>query len=291
MDQITTFSKIIAGTMTWGNWGMKFSEKETLGLIAYCLELGVTTFDHADIYGGYTNEADFGKAFKKSGISRNSLQLISKCGIQLVCDARNNQLQHYDYSKDYITKSVEQSLRNLKTDYLDMLLLHRPSPLLQPEIVAEAVLQLQQEGKIRAFGVSNFSPSQIALLETVIPVVSNQIEFSLTAHDVMYNGTLDDCMAKKRMAMSWSPLGSFFKKDDAQAVRIRKVLEPLLEKYEASADQLLLAWILKHPSRIYPVIGTTKKERLKASVDALQINLELEDWFILLKASQGHEVP
>ena len=141
-----------------------------------------------------------------------------------------------------------------------------------------------------AWQLGHLIASECHLLETVVPVASNQIEFSLTAHDVMYNGTLDDCMAKKRMAMSCSPLGSFFKKDHAQAVRIRKVVEPLLEKYEATADQLLLPWILMHPSRIYPVIGTTKKERLKASVDALQINLELEDWFILLKASQGHEV-
>ena len=129
------------------------------------------------------------------------------------------------------------------------------------------------------------------MLETDVPVDGNQVEFSLSANQVMYDGTLDDCITNKRMAMSWSPLGSYFKEDDAQVKRIKQVVNPLMEKYGASADQLLLAWILKHPSKVHPVLGTTTKNRLKDALMATQIELELEDWFMLLESSQGNEVP
>jgi predicted oxidoreductase len=186
---------------------------------------------------------------------------------------------------------VEQSLKNLGTDYLDLLLLHRPSPLLEPDEISEAIAQLTKEGKIKNFGISNFTASQIAMLETTVSVTANQFEFSLTANDVMYDGTLDDCKFKKRMAMSWSPLGSYFKEDNPQIKRIQKVIHPLMEKYDASEDQLLLAWILKHPAKVYPVVGTATKSRLKDALKATEIELELQDWFRLLEASQGHEVP
>ncbi|TMM59176.1 aldo/keto reductase [Maribacter algarum] len=291
MQNKKQYSKIIAGTMTWGNWGKNFTTQEMCSLMYYCLDEGITTFDHADIYGGYSTEATFGKAFKESKVVRDEVQLITKCGIQMVDDSRSNKVKHYNFSKEYIVWSAEQSLKNLKTDYLDLFLLHRPSPLMHPETIAEAISKLLHDGKIRSFGVSNFNPSQIALLETAIPVSGNQVEFSLTANEVMYDGSLDDCLAKKRMAMSWSPLGSYFREDNVQVKRIQKAIAPMLSKYNANADQLLLAWILKHPSDIYPVVGTASKERLKASMEATQIDLELEDWFILLEASKGHEVP
>jgi predicted oxidoreductase len=129
------------------------------------------------------------------------------------------------------------------------------------------------------------------MLETSVPVSANQVEFSLTANEVIYDGTLDDCIANKRMAMSWSPLGSYFKKENLEVKRIQKVITPLMEKYDASADQLLLAWILKHPAKVYPVVGTATKSRLKDALRATEIKLELQDWFMLLEASQGQEVP
>lgn len=291
MQKNTFYSKVIAGTMTWGSWGKELSKTEMGDLIHHCLEIGISTFDHADIYGDYTNEADFGAAFSESKIAREKVQLISKCGIQFDAKGRKNRVKHYEYSKNYIIWSVERSLQKLQTDYLDMLLLHRPSPLMHPEIIGEAIIALRDQGKIRDFGVSNFTPSQIALLETAIPVVGNQVEFSLTQNDVMYDGTLDDCLAHKRMAMSWSPLGIYFKEKNKTAARIKKVLEPLQEKYDASADQLLLAWILKHPSQIYPVVGTTTKSRLTIAIGALNIDLQLQDWFLLLEAAKGFEVP
>lgn len=290
MDGTKKYSKLIAGTMTWGNWGKTLSKKEMIDLMHHCVAHKISTFDHADIYGDYENESLFGSAFSESGIDRESIQLISKCGIQMT-RGRNNKVKHYEYAKDYIIWSAEESLKKLQTEYLDLFLLHRPSPLMEPEIIAKAIQQLMKDGKIKNFGVSNFTPSQIALLETAIPVAANQIEFSLTQYGCMYNGTLDDCMANNRSAMAWSPLGSFFKEQNEQNTRIAKAFAELGEKYDADASQMLLAFIMKHPVGIHPVLGTTNKERLAASVHAANIDLELEDWFVLLAASQGHRVP
>lgn len=291
MGNLDSFSKLIVGTMTWGSWGKQLSKADKIELMHHCVNQDLTTFDHADIYGGYTNETDFGAAYAESNIARESIQLISKCGIQYVCEARDNQIKHYNYSKDYIIWSAEESLRNLNTEYLDLFLLHRPSPLMQPEEICSAITQLRNDGKIRDFGVSNFTASQIAMLETMIPVSANQVEFSLTAHSVMYDGTLDDMIAGKRLTMCWSPLGSYFKEENENTSRIRKAMGPMTEKYSASEDQLLLAWILKHPANVHPVVGTTNKKRLTDAKNATNIALDLEDWFVLLYANQGHKVP
>jgi predicted oxidoreductase len=227
----------------------------------------------------------------ESGVAREKIQLISKCGIQYVGASRSNKIKHYNYAKDYIIWSAEQSLKHLKTDYLDTFLLHRPSPLMQPDEIAEAIAQLQTSGKIREFGVSNFSPSHVELIADKIKVSVNQVEFSLTQHTAMHDGTLDQLLRKNIQPMSWSPLGSVFKAENEQTIRIKKALKTLSEKYEASDDTLLLSWILKHPAKVSPVIGTTNKERIKNANLALGIELELEDWFLLLEASQGCKVP
>ena len=286
------FSKITAGTMTWGQWGKKLSKQEMIDLMHHCLENNIHTFDHADIYGDYSTEADFGNAFAESGIKRSQIELISKCGIQYIGNSRPDlKVKHYNYTKEYIVWSAENSLKHLKTDYLDLLLLHRPSPLLQPEVVAEAIATLKKEGKIKSFGVSNFTPSQTDLLNKYVGVEVNQTEFSLTQHTAMHDGTLDHMMLNNIQPMSWSPLGYVFKEDTEQTRRIHKQLGALLDKYNATEDQLLLAWILKHPSNIIPVVGTTTKQRLKDAYAATKINLELEDWFLILVACQGHKVP
>lgn len=291
MKHSTPYSRIIAGTMSWGIWGKSLSTKEMMFLLHHCSDIGITTFDHADIYGDYTNEGQFGKAFSQSGIQRDAIQIISKCGIQMLGKNRSNTIKHYNYSKEYIIWSVERSLQELKTDYLDLLLLHRPSPLMRPEEVADAIRVLKIEGKIRQFGVSNFTPSQIQLLNTTVAVDANQVEFSLTINDAMYDGTWDDCMINDRMAMAWSPLGTFFKLEDPATKRIQKTLKQLGEKYNATDDQLLLAWILKHPAEVHPVVGTANPERLLLAKKAQTIHLDLEDWFMLLEASEGREVP
>ena len=291
MKNQNQFSRIISGTMTWGEWGKQLSTKEMAGLMHQCLEMGITTFDHADIYGGYATEGAFGKAFAESKIDREKIQLITKCGIQYVCESRDNKVKHYNYGKDYIIWSAERSLSELRTEYLDLFLLHRPSPLMHPEEVAAALGDLMGSGKVRSFGVSNFTPSQIALIEKEIPVSGNQVEFSLTAHSVMFDGTLDDALLNNRMLMSWSPLGSYFREKNEQRKRIKKALKPMKKKYNASTSQLLLAWILNHPAKAYPVVGTTNPDRLRESIQAAELEMELEDWFTLLTASQGHKVP
>lgn len=285
------FSKIIAGTMTWGSWGKDLSTTQMGHLINFCIEKGITTFDHADIYGGYTTEEAFGKALKQSGTKRDQIELISKCGIQYMAEARDNTIKHYDLSEKYIIWSVEQSLKNLQTDYLDLLLLHRPSPLMNPEEIAGAALTLKEAGKIRSLGVSNFTPSQTDLIRSATEVTVNQIQFSATHYESMLNGELDHMMLKGIRPMAWSPLGSVFREDSPQTQRIKKLMFDLIEKYKATADQLLLAWILKHPSGIIPVIGTTNPDRIANSMKATEIDLELEDWFKILVASQGHKAP
>lgn len=286
-----TYSKIIAGTMTWGSWGKQLNKSEMIKLMHHCISCGISTFDHADIYGGYTNEIDFGSAFLESGINREDIQLISKCGIQYLTEKRANKIKHYNYDKDYIIWSAENTLNNLKTEYLDLFLLHRPSPLMHPDEVSEAITTLKQQGKIKNFGVSNFTPSQIELISKNTEVTVNQIEFSLTQHKAMYDGTLDQLLLKNLTPMSWSPLGSVFKEDTELTKRIKQQLNQFTEKYNASMDQLLLAWIFKHPSGIHPVIGTTNETRIKKAAEAVDINLELEDWFFILESSQGHKVP
>jgi predicted oxidoreductase len=277
--------------MTWGSWGRQYSQGEMAALINRCVEMGITTFDHADIYGGYTTEADFGRAFAGSGVDREKLQFISKCGIQFPSDQRPHKINYYEYGTDYIIHSAVSSLEHLGTEYLDLLLLHRPSPLMHPEEVAAAFSALRDSGKVRAFGVSNFTPSQIGLIASAVPVEAHQFECSLTADSPLWDGTLDDCMVHGRTAMAWSPLGSYFREKNTQNTRISECLQPLTEKYQATENQLLLAWLLRHPATIHPVVGTTRPERLQDSLGALELELELQDWFSMLVASQGKRVP
>ena len=285
------FSRIIQGCMTWGKWGKQLSENEMVKLLHHSLEQGLTSFDHADIYGDYTTEADFGAAFAKSGVAREDIQLISKCGIQYVGETRDNVIKHYQYDADYIVWSTEKSIADLQCDYLDLFLLHRPSPLMQPDEVAKAVEKLLGSGKIKAFGVSNFTPSQMSLINTKSALRYNQIEFSLTAHTAMHDGTLDHLYTHGITPMCWSPLGTYFREANEAQGRIKTVMAELCPKYNATEDQLLLAWILKHPAGVHPVIGTTNPKRIELAAAAIDLPLTEIDWFKLLVAAQGHKVP
>lgn len=277
--------------MNWGAWGKQLNESQMITMMHHCVDQGISTFDHADIYGDYSTEEQFGNAFAKAGIERSKIQLISKCGIQYKGKARpENVVKHYQYDGAYIIASAERSLKLLKTEYLDLFLLHRPSPLMHPDEIAIAIEQLQSQGKIKDFGVSNFTPSQTDLIKTSVNVSVNQIEISLTANTSMVDGRLDHMTAQQIIPMSWSPLGSVFKEVTDQTDRIKHTLKSLSKKYNATDDQLLLAWLLQHPSEIHPVIGTTSEARISAAAQALEISLELQDWFALLVASQGHKV-
>ena len=289
-----SYSRIIAGTMKWGTWGAHFSTSAYEAMIKNCLQLGVTTFDHADIYGDYTTEEEFGKVLKHEPSLRQQMQLITKCGIRMLSAHRpQHKIKSYDTSFTHITQSVEQSLKNLSTDYIDCLLIHRPDPLFNAEEVAAAFEQLQKEGKVLQFGVSNFRKWQVDLIRSRFPISVNQIECSVLHLDPFGDGTLDQCQHHGLIPMAWSPLGGgnlFADDEDERNKRILAVANLLADKYNASADVLLFSWLLTHPSRIYPVTGTSKIERIKAAVDATNIKLEREDWFMMWRASTGREV-
>ena len=284
------FSELIAGTMRWGIWGANHSVKEIQKLIDVCVEENITTFDHADIYGGHTTEELFGNAWKDMDLKRENLQFISKCGIVMNSDKKPSALKYYNYNKDYILNCVDESLSNLKTDYLDTLLLHRPSPLMNPEVIAEAFTVLKNAGKVKEFGVSNFSVSQFELINQYVPLVTNQIEISVNEISSFENGILDQLMSKGLRPTAWSVMGSYFSDQSDENIRIKKVIVELCDKYNAEENQILLAFILKHPSKIIPVIGTSKAETIITLSKTLQIDLDLEDWFRILESIRGKEV-
>ena len=285
------FSPIIAGVMNWGVWDKNLDTKSMEKLIHTFINQNITSFDHADIYGGYTTEESFGKAYKISGIKRETIQLISKCGIKYLSEKRDYKIKHYDYSKEYILWSVDESLKNLQTDYLDLLLLHRPSPLLQPEEVADAVSALKESGKIKHFGLSNFLPHQTDLVKKYVDVEVNQIQFSATHHFPLTDGQLDYMLLHKIKPMAWNPLGSVFKENNEQTLRLNNLLGNLTVKYEVPADIILLQWILQHPSQVIPVIGTANSDRVENLKRLESFQLETEDWFEIWTESMGNKVP
>ncbi|MFQ3174188.1 MAG: putative oxidoreductase [Flavobacterium sp.] len=287
----TTLSPIVAGTMNWGVWDKNLTSKEMESMIHVCLENKITTFDHADIYGSYTTEADFGKAFGSSKIAREKMQLISKCGIRMLSENRDNTVKHYDYSQGHIIQSVEQSLKNLQTDYLDVFLLHRPSPLMQADEIAEAVEKLKSEGKIIDFGLSNFTPSQTELIRQKTEISYNQVQFSATNFEPMLDGSFDYMQMHDIRPMSWNPLGCVFRKDIPQTHRLKKLLATLVSKYHLGSDTILLSWVLKHPSKVIPIAGTVNVARIQSLMKAVDLELEKEDWFTIWSESMGKDVP
>lgn len=285
-------SPIIAGVMNWGVWDKNLNTNEFTHLFNLFIENGITTFDHADIYGGYTTEASFGKALSESKIDRKKIQLITKCGIQYTSENRpNNSIKHYEYSKDYIIWSAENSLKNLQTDYLDVFLLHRPSPLMQADEIAEAVAKLKADGKILSFGVSNFTPFQTELLRQKTEISFNQVQFSATHHEAMLDGSFDYMQIHNIKPMAWNPLGTVFRENTDQTFRLRQLLAKLVEKYHIGSDIILLAWIMQHPARISPVAGTVNSGRIQQLMKAKSLVLDKQDWFAIWTESMGNKVP
>lgn len=292
------FSRLVAGVMLWGEWGKQLSAQEMCRMIEQCVDLGLTTFDHADIYGHYTTEKAFGEALALQPSLKDKIEIISKCGIRLVTPNRPDyKLKSYDTSKAHIIRSVENSLEYLGIERLNLLLIHRPDPLLDPYGVIEAFSELLESGKVMHFGVSNFKPSQVDTLDAHffdLELATNQVEASLMQLKAFEDGTFDQCMTMGVSPMAWSPLGGgkLFQEnsDDPQVQRVRPVAKALMEKYGAAMDQIALAWLLRHPARIFPVIGTGRFERIASAWKALEIEMEREDWFALLEASKGKEV-
>ncbi len=291
---MNNFNNPIAGCMRWGQWGANFSSSDYSNLIESCLKEGITCFDHADIYGAYTTEAEFGHALQAMQGVRRQIQLITKCGICMPSENRPEYVSKtYNTSAEHIIYSTENSLRNFKTDYIDVLLIHRPSPLLQPEEVAEAVTQLKKTGKILEFGVSNFLPHQADMLLKCVEIAFNQIEISILNIQAFTNGQLDHCIKHHIKPMAWAPLGGGLLSDDTHPRfrAITTIASKLARQYNTGLNEILIAWLLSHPAGIIPVVGTTKLERLMQARNASIISLTSDEWFQLYSASLGEEIP
>ena len=287
-------SQIIPGLMRLLQWNL--SREQLIGWINTCIDLGMTSFDHADIYGSYQVEAAFGEALAASPGLRDRIEIVTKCGIALVSPQRPaHTVHHYNTTRQHIIASAERSLRNFQTDRLDLLLIHRPDALMDADEVAAALNELLRSGKVRAIGVSNFTPFQWDLLQSRLdtPLVTNQVELSLTFLDTLHDGTLDQAQQLRRPPMIWSPLagGRLFSQNDERSVRVRAVLERIAAAHGVAPDVIALAWVLAHPSRPLPVLGTGNLDRIRASAQALTVTLDRQEWFALWEASAGHEVP
>lgn len=288
-------SRLVLGLWRLVDW--RLDDAGLLELIHTALDLGITTFDHADIYGDYRSEELFGRALALEPGLRQRMQLVTKCGIKLVSERRPaHEIKHYDTGQAHILASVDHSLRALGTEHVDLLLIHRPDPLMDADEVAGAFSTLRRSGKVLHFGVSNFAPWQFDLLASRLdfPLVTNQIEFSALHLEALQDGTLDQCQRLRILPMAWSPLGGgrLLRGDDEQAVRVRQALEATGAALGgASVAQVALAWILRHPAGVVPVLGTGNVEHLRRSACAVDLVLGREQWFRIWTASTGHEVP
>jgi len=289
------FSRIAHGFWRLNEWGL--TPQQLLRFVEEALDMGVTTFDHADIYGGYTCEALFGEIFKLNPSLRQRMEIVSKCGIKIKSGQfPDRKIGHYDTSYRHVVASAEQSLKNLRTDRLDVLLIHRPDPLMDPAETALAFEDLHRTGKVRYFGVSNFNPMQFEMLQRHFSqkLVTNQVEFSPYCLEHFQNNNIEFFQKEGIVPMAWSPFagGKLFSPQDAGSIRLQGVLEEVAGETGADGvDLVALSWILKHPAKFVPVTGSGKIERLKRAVDALSVELTTEQWFRVLVASQGHPVP
>lgn len=291
----------IISPLVMGFWRMldwQRSDQENLSFLQQCIELGITDTDHADIYGQYQCEEAFGKVLKLQPEIREKIKIITKCGIVLQQGEKAvpGHVNHYNSTHEHIIASAQQSLRNFGTDRLDCLLIHRPDYLMDADEVAHAFTKLKEQGDVLHFGVSNFTTSQLALLQSRLdfPLVTNQIEFSPYNMQALDDGTLDQCQQLRQNPMLWSPLagGRLFAQDDEKARRLQQCLTTIAQEIgAASMDQVVYAWLLKHPSNPAVVLGTGNIERVQSAVDAQQLALTREQWYRIWEASKGHSVP
>lgn len=288
----TVKHKPIVGCMRWGTWGANFTTAQYQKIIEESIEIGLNEFDHADIYGDYTTEAEFGAVIKAQPSLREKIKLITKCGIRMISPNRPlHGIKSYDTSSAHIVASVESSLENLHTDYIDTLLIHRPDVLMDPEEIAATISTLKEAGKIRKFGVSNFTTAQVELLNQYIKVETHQVEISTTNLHAFQNGVLEQAQIKGIEIQSWSPLGNgLFDIKTASHKRIMDTAEQISFVNNTSISNILLAFIYLHPARIIPVMGTTKIERLIESKQAMDIQLTRTEFYQLWTASTGVEV-
>ncbi|MBK4716772.1 MULTISPECIES: aldo/keto reductase [Tenebrionibacter/Tenebrionicola group] len=285
------FSRMVMGYWRLMEWNM--TPQALAGFIEQHLDAGITTVDHADIYGEYRCEAAFGEALRLAPQLRERMQIVSKCGIATRAKPEHA-IGHYITGRDHIICSAEQSLKNLVTDRLDLLLIHRPDPLMDADEVAEAFLKLHQSGKVLHFGVSNFTPAQFMLLQSRLPftLVTNQVEISPLMQDTLLDGTLDQLQQLRIRPMAWSCLGGgrLFSDDSCAALRLE--LQVVAQELgAASIEQVVYAWVLRLPSRPLALIGSGKIDRVLNAIGALKLDMTRQQWFRIRKAALGYDVP
>ncbi|MGW7980551.1 aldo/keto reductase [Staphylococcus xylosus] len=297
INQYVSFSNVIQGFWRTNDWN--WTPQQLNRYLNELVERGITTMDHADIYGSYSCEGIFGEALKLSPQLRSQIEIVTKCGIVLPSSPLDETSGHrYDHSKEHIIQSVDRSLQNLQVEQLDSLLIHRPSPLMDPNEVTEAIKALVKQGKVKSFGVSNFNKSEYDLLSKCLVcdklhITLNQLEVSPYSLDAIENGIINHMYKDDVKIMSWSPMagGKLFDLEDEKSARIMAVVSPLAQKYNVTSNGIIMAWLNKHPASLMPVLGTHKIERIDEAINGLKVSLTDQEWFDIYTASLGHDIP
>jgi predicted oxidoreductase len=278
-------------------------EAEARKSIMAAYDAGFTLFDHADIYSDGLGEWVFGRVLKANKGLRDKILIASKCGIRKAGDPTPNAPYRYDFTAEHILSSCEASLKRLQTDRIDLYQLHRPDYLANPEEVAQAFTKLKQQGKVREFGLSNASAAFFYLIQKACSfrLIVNQVEISLMKLDFFKNGTMEHCMLEKITPMAWSPLAAgrlcfpaaidLNEPGHAKRIQLREAIDLIARERNVSRGVIGLAWLLKHPSGILPIIGSTDPKNIKDLAKAVELNLTREEWYNLMEAAVGERLP
>lgn len=297
MERISLTADVTLSRLVYGMWRLSEAEDTSTAhvqaKIEACLAQGITTFDQADIYGGYASEQVMGQAMKASPALRDQMEIITKCDIVLPMGPfAHKPVKMYDTSRAHILASLDNSLKAMEIDYVDCLLIHRPDPFMNPAETGAALDEVVKSGKAKTVGVSNFKLHDWTLLQSNMEnqLVTNQIEVSLLAHDALTNGDLAYLQERNIAPMAWSPLsgGALFAPENAELL---KLLSDIGAQFGVDATAVAIAWILAHPAKIMPVLGTNNLDRIHAMSDALKVEMSRELWFTLYTEALGDEVP
>lgn len=296
MDRIDLTPDLSLSRIVYGMWrvgdDVNTSPRHVQAKIEACLAQGITTLDQADIYGGYTAESILGEAFKASSSLRDKVEIVTKCGIVAPAGRHSAaRVKHYDTTADHINASVEASLRDMATDHIDLLLIHRPDPMMDPDETGPALDRLVASGKVRSVGVSNFRPWDLSLLQTHMEseLVTNQIELSLAETSAFTNGDLAYLQERNLAVMAWSPLGGGSLM--AQGGALADAMATIAGDQGVDSAAVAIAWLLRHPAKILPVLGTNNLQRITAISQANNVSMDQQMWFELYTLAIGHEVP
>jgi predicted oxidoreductase len=292
---------LVSSRLAYGIW--RIAESGGVAAVQAAYEAGYTLYDGADIYGGGQAEEILGQALRATPGMRERVLLVSKCGVRRPGEPHPDSPQRYDFAGDYIVSSAEGALRRMGVETLDLFLLHRPDYLGDPPEIAGAFVQLYDAGKVRAFGVSNFRPSLVSALQAAcpLPLAVNQVEISLLQRAALEDGVLDQCLERRITPMAWSPLGAGLLGAGAKrllpgqqgyrADAVNAVLDQIAAARGVSRTVVAYAWLLKHPSRIVPIVGSTHPDRIRDAVQATECDLTREEWYRLLLAARGEPLP